>query len=155
MIASRRGFLHSLGASTAAGIAVCLPLTGTARAATFEPTRPRQDDGFVRLDSNENAYGPSTKVAEVIKSCVGSVNRYHRMQYDWLVERIASVNYVKQEQILLGCGSSEILRVAAFAFLSNGKSLIQASPTFEAIEHYARAADSEVIISAPYADICP
>ena len=145
MITSRRGFLHSLGGSTAAGIAVYLPLTGTSRAATFEPSRPKQDDSFIRLDGNENAYGPSTKVAEVIKSSVGSANRYPRMQYDWLAERIASVNNVRQEQILLGCGSSEILRVAAFAFLGNGKSLIQASPTFEAIAHYARVADSEVI----------
>jgi histidinol-phosphate aminotransferase len=145
MITSRRRFLHSLCASSAAGIGVYLPLTCTSRATTFQPSRPKQDDGFIRLDRNENAYGPSTKVAEVIKSCVGSVNRYARMQCDWLVDRIASVNNVRQEQILLGCGPSEILRVAAFAFLGNGKSLIQASPTFEAIEHYARAAGSEVI----------
>jgi histidinol-phosphate aminotransferase len=145
MIVSRRGFLHSLGASTAAGIAVYLPQTGDSRAATFQPSRPKQDDGFIHLDRNENAYGPSTKVAEIIKSSVGSVNSYPRLQDDWLVERIASVNNVRQEQILLGCGSSEILRVAAFAFLGNGKSLIQASPTFEAIEYYARAADSAVI----------
>jgi histidinol-phosphate aminotransferase len=150
MITSRRGFLHSLGASTAAGIAVYSPLTGASRAAAFESSRPKQDDGFIRLDSNENAYGPSTKVSEVIRSSVASVNRYPRMQYDWLVERIASVNKVSQEQILLGGGSSEILRVAAFAFLGNGKSLIQASPTFEAMGHYARAADSEVI-SVPLA----
>ena len=47
--------------------------------------------------------------------------------------------------VLLGCGSTEILRMAAFAFLGGGKQLIQASPTFEAIEHYARSAGSEVI----------
>ena len=35
--------------------------------------------------------------------------------------------------------------MAAFAFLGSGKQLIQASPTFEAIEHYARSAGSEVI----------
>jgi len=35
--------------------------------------------------------------------------------------------------------------MAAFAFLGSGKQLIQASPTFEAIENYARAASSEVI----------
>jgi aspartate/methionine/tyrosine aminotransferase len=52
------------------------------------------------------------------------------------------VNHVKPEQVLLGSGSTEILRMAAFAFLGSGKQLIQASPTFEAIEHYARSADS-------------
>ena len=35
--------------------------------------------------------------------------------------------------------------MAAFAFLGCGKQLIQASPTFEAIENYARAASSDVI----------
>lgn len=145
MITSRRGFLRSLGAGTAAAISAHWPLTGTPRAAPFELSRPKQDDGFIRLNSNENAYGPSAKVADAIKSSSGSANRYPRLEYDWLVGRIAGVNNVKPEQVLLGCGSTEILRVAAFAFLGSGKQLIQASPTFEAIEHYARAADSDVI----------
>ena len=144
MITSRRGFLRSLGAGTAAGIAMTWPLTGTSRGATFEPSRPKQDDGFIHLESNENAYGPSAKVAEIIRSSTGSANRYPGLQYDSLVERIAGVNKVRPEQVLLGCGSSEILRVATCAFLGKGKQLIQASPTFEAIEHYAHAADSEV-----------
>jgi histidinol-phosphate aminotransferase len=145
MITSRRGFLRCLGAGTAAGMAIPWPLTGRLRAATLEPYRTEQDDGFIRLNSNENAYGPSTKVAEAIRSSIGSANRYPRMQYDWLVERIADVDNMRPEQVLLGCGSSEILRVAAFAFLGNGKQLIQASPTFEAMERYAHAAGSEVI----------
>jgi histidinol-phosphate aminotransferase len=145
MITSRRGFLCLLGAGAAAEIAVHWPLNGTSGAATFEPSRPNQDDGYIRLNSNENAYGPSTKVADAIKYSGGSANRYPRTEYNWLIERIASVNNVKPEQVLLGCGSTEILRISAFAFLGSGKQLIQASPTFEAIEHYARAADSAVI----------
>jgi histidinol-phosphate aminotransferase len=144
MITSRRGFFRSLAASTA-GIAVQGTLTAVSRAALFEPSRSNQDDGFIRLNSNENAYGPSAKVAEAIKSAIGRTNRYPRMEYDALAEHISNLNKVKPEQVLLGCGSTEILRVAAFAFLGNGKQLIQASPTFEAIEHYARAAGSEVI----------
>src|SRR5439155_2027677 len=108
-----------------------------------ELLRPKQDDGFIRLNSNENAYGPSTKVADAIKS--STANRYPRMEYNPLAERIAGLHKVNPEQVLLGCGSTEILRVAVFAFLGKGKQLIQASPTFEAIEHYTRAADSDVI----------
>ncbi len=90
MITSRRSFLRSLGAgTTAAGIAVHWPLSGISRAATFEPSRPRQDDGLIRLHSNENAYGPFAKVAEVINSSIGSANRYPRMEYSGLMERIA------------------------------------------------------------------
>jgi histidinol-phosphate aminotransferase len=35
--------------------------------------------------------------------------------------------------------------LAAFAFLGNGKKLIKAMPTFEAIEHYAYSAGSEAV----------
>jgi histidinol-phosphate aminotransferase len=128
-----------VGAGAAAGIAA-RPLTGFSSAATF-----KEDNGLVRLDNNENAYGPSKKVANAIQSSIEGVNRYPLMEDHSLAERIADVHSVKPEQILLGCGSTDILRMAAFAFLDNGKQLIQASPTFEAIENYARAASSEVI----------
>ena len=80
------------------------------------------------MNSNENACGPSTRVANAIKSSIGSANRYPRMEYASLAERIASLHEVKPEEVVLGCGSTEILRMAAFAFLGSGKQLIQASP---------------------------
>jgi histidinol-phosphate aminotransferase len=142
---SRRAFLLSLGLGTAASITVQWPLTGSLRAQTFEPSRSNHDPDLILLYSNENAYGPPPKVIAAIKAFAASVNRYPRMGYPALAERIAGVHNVKPNQVLLGCGSTEVLRMAAFAFLGPGKQLIQASPTFEAIEHYARAAGSEVI----------
>jgi len=122
------------------------PMVAASRSTAFEPSQSRpDDDGFIRLNNNENAYGPSPKVEEVIRSSGGSANRYPFREYRWLLEKIAGANHVKPEQVLLGCGSTEILRMAVFAFLGGGKRLIQASPTFEAIEHYARSAGSEVI----------
>ena len=143
MITSRRGFLRLLGAGSTAGMAMHWPTVAVSRATAFEPCR--QDHGFVRLNSNENAYGPSPTVEELIRSSGGSANRYPLRECRWLLERIAGVNHANPEQVLLGCGSTEILRMAAFAFLGGGKQLIQASPRFEAIEHYARSAGSEVI----------
>ncbi len=143
MITSRRSFLR-FGAGAASAAAMRWPLAVVSRGGTFELFRLKQDDGFIRLNNNENAYGPSGSVGDAIKSAVAKANRYPRMEYDALAERIANLHKVKPEQILLGCGSTEILRMAAFAFLGNAKRLIQASPTFEAIEHYARAAGSEI-----------
>jgi histidinol-phosphate/aromatic aminotransferase/cobyric acid decarboxylase-like protein len=45
----------------------------------------------------------------------------------------------------MGCGSTEILRVAACAFLGNGREMIQALATFEALEEYAKSVGSEVV----------
>jgi histidinol-phosphate aminotransferase len=145
MITSRRDFLRSLSTGVAAGMAVHWQPAGISRAAPTEPSRFKQDGELIHLNSNENAYGPSTKVVDAIRSSIGSVNRYPRMEYHSLAERIAGFHNVKPEQVLLGCGSTEILRMAALAFLGNGKQLIQSSPTFETMEHYARAAGSEVI----------
>jgi histidinol-phosphate aminotransferase len=143
MITSRRGFLRSLGVGAAAGVAA--QCTGLSRAAIFEPAEFTQDDGLIRLNNNENAYGPSKRVLAAIQSSIGGVNRYPLMEHNSLAERIADQHSVKPEQVLLGCGSTDILHMTAFALLGNGKQLIQASPTFEAIEDYARAASSEVI----------
>jgi histidinol-phosphate aminotransferase len=145
MKTSRRGFLRSLRAGTAAVLVAHRPLPGLSRAALFDPVESAHDDGLIRLDRNDNAYGPSREVIDAIHSSIGSVNRYPVSECSSLRKRIADLHHAKPEQVLMGCGSTEILRMAAFAFLGRGKQLIQASPTFEAIENYARAASSDVI----------
>jgi len=142
---SRRNFLRSMGLGTAAATSVQWPLPAWSSTAAFEPARIKEPGGPVRLDNNENVYGPSRKTAAAIRAALGSVNRYPFNEYDGLIDRIARAHKVKTEQILLGCGSSEILRLAVAAFLGPGKQLIQASPTFESMDHYARSAGAEVI----------
>ena len=144
MIPSRRDFLRfSAGAVRIAGMPWRLGVTSST--GTLDPSRIDQGDGLIRLNSNENPYAPSASVATSIRSAIGAVNRYPLAGYNSLVEQIAGVHHIGSDRVLLGCGSTDVLRMAASAFLGNGKQLIQASPTFEAVEHYARAVDSEVI----------
>src|SRR5438477_6336934 len=145
MIKSRRDFLRSLGVGTAAGAALRSPLENISGTSLFQPGRLSASDEFIRLNSNENAYGPSPRVASAIRSAIDMVNRYPFMKYEEVTERIASFHGVKPEQVLFACGSTEILRVAACAFLGSGKKLIQGLPTFESVEHYAKAVGSEVV----------
>src|SRR5580704_11077320 len=146
MIKSRRNFLRSLSIGAAAtGAALRLPLGKVSAAYTAEPARKRQSDVPIRLDSNENVYGPSAIVANAITAATGKANRYPFRQYDDVAGRIANFHHVRPEQVLMGCGSTEILRVAAWAFLGNGRQMIQALPTFEALEEYAKSVDSEVV----------
>ena len=143
MARSRRDFLRSLGLGAAMGATVHWPLGDIA--ASAEPARAQKGDGFIHLDSNENVYGPTAKVAAAISSATGLVNRYPFMKYDEVTERIAAFHRVKPEQVLFACGSTEILRVAACAFLGTGKQLIQASPTFEDAGEYAKTMGAEVV----------
>jgi len=139
---SRRDFLRIGAGAVTAAIPWRLAADGPP---LLESAPGGPDDGLILLYSNENAYGPSAKVRNAITSAAQNANRYPRMRYNSLTEKIADIHNVSPDRVLLGCGSTEILRVAACAFLGRGKQLIHASPTFEAIEHYAASVDSEVI----------
>jgi histidinol-phosphate aminotransferase len=142
MTSSRRSFLRLTGTAIAATQA---PLTASSWAGVFEPSRIDRSNGPILLNSNENAYGPSARVAEAIQSACTVANRYPYVRYGSLIEQIASTHHITPDNVLLGCGSTEILRVSACAFLGHGKQLIQASPTFGAMERYASATGAEVI----------
>jgi histidinol-phosphate aminotransferase len=144
MISSRRRFLGSLGVG-AAGVALPWAIGEIPAANASVPGPVARSDGFIHLDSNENADGPSARVAEAIRSATGMVNRYPFRKYDEVTEQIARFHRVKPEQVLFACGSTEILRAAACAFAASGRQLIQAVPTFESVGDYGRAVGSEVV----------
>jgi histidinol-phosphate aminotransferase len=139
---SRRRFVRSLGVGAAAGTVAQAPLSSAW--AAFADVQANKLANPILLNKNENPYGPSETVRKAINAGLSGANRYPDMEYDGLVERIAVFHRVKPEQVILGCGSTEILRVATRAFLGPGTLLVQASPTYEAIEVYARATGASI-----------
>lgn len=79
-----------------------------------------------------------------MRNAIGDANRYPVQELGDLRAAISSLNGVKPEQVTLGCGSGDILRIAAETFLGPGKSLVMATPTFDAIAGYARASGAEI-----------
>ena len=98
----------------------------------------------IRLDMNINPYGSSPKVLEVIRANLDLVNRYPDDDYHHLSERIADFHKVKSNEVTLGSGSREVLRMAVDAFLTRGKTLVLASPTFEPMINLARQVGADV-----------
>jgi len=137
---SRRKFAHLLAAGAAA--AVVRPAISDAR----QPEHATGSAGIVRLSANENPYGPSAKAHEAMKNAHSMCNRYPDEANDVLIDKIAKINNVNREQVVLGDGSSEILKLCAETFTgpTQGK-LIAADPTFEAILEYAKANGAEVV----------
>lgn len=70
--------------------------------------------------------------------------RYPDEHADMLAEELARLNNVSVDQVLLGDGSGEILKLSAAAFTSKDKKLVIANPTFEAISRHAGVAHAEV-----------
>ena len=87
--------------------------------------------GVIRLNSNENPHGPSRDAIDAITRAFGDANRYTQPSDAVLRAAIARRHGVQGENVLLGAGSGEILRVATEALTSQSQHLVAASPTFE------------------------
>jgi len=111
----------------------------------FSENDQSQDQGFIRLDRNENAYGPPPRAVDAIKRAVTEASRYPRAQNDDLRDAVAQFHRVDREKVLLGAGSCDLLRMAAEAFLGPERPLVIADPTFGASEHYAARIGAPVI----------
>lgn len=119
---------------SAAGIA--LPLVP--RSAFASPADP------IRLHSNENPYAPSMPAREAIRSAMDETNLYPAQNYQTLVSLIAEKEQLTPEHVVLGVGSTEILRMAAMAFGLEGGEILTAYPTYEGLENYARTINAYV-----------
>ena len=140
---SRRDFARLLGAGAAA--AVVRPPLSFAKP-TQSVAMPLAEGGIVRLSANENPYGPSSKAFQAITDSFGLACRYPDEHNNVLIDKLAKLNGVNHDQILLGDGSGEILKLCAETFTGpqNGK-LVAADPTFEAILNNASANGAEVV----------
>jgi histidinol-phosphate aminotransferase len=123
----RRDFLSALGGSAAAAM---LPLdhfrVGDVPVRT---TRPLAD--VVRLDKNENPAGPFESARRAMVAAMGEAGRYPSIREVPLVDALAKLHGVKREQIVLGCGSSEILKLCTERLTTRARGLVTAHPTFE------------------------
>jgi len=99
----------------------------------------------VRIDSNENPYGPSPKALEAMTRSQKISARYPDALEDEVSGALAALHKVAPEQVILGCGSGEILRVADTAFLGSDRNVVVAEPTFEAVLAFARVIHADAI----------
>ena len=131
---SRRRFTHAVGA--ALGAVLVAPKLGDSFAEARQPAGVPDD--VIQLNSNENPYGPFPSARQAMTRSQSVAARYPDALETRMVETIATYHGVQPDNVILGCGSGEILRIADMAFLSPGKSVVVAEPTFEAVLAYAR-----------------
>src|SRR6266478_945111 len=135
---TRRNLLQGIaaGAVVAAG---ARPVAALAAGAQPQPFRNLLAPGPTLLNRNENPYGPSEKVLAVIRGAASVSSRYPRSEYDVLRNMLAGLHKVKPEQVVLGVGSSEILRMAGAAYLGPNEKLLVPDPTYPSLANYAEA----------------
>ena len=92
------------------------------------------------LSSNENPMGPGKAVHDAVRAAFGpsgaAPGRYSGASAT-LIETIAKKHKVAPQNIVLGCGSTQILRTATHVFTSKTKALVGTIPTYEECAGYA------------------
>jgi histidinol-phosphate aminotransferase len=144
MSISRRRFAQLLGAGAAA--VVVKPPLSFAKPTQSAATSSTAGGNIVRLSANENPYGPSLKALQAMTDSFGLSCRYPDEHNNVLIEKLAKLNGVNHDQILLGDGSSEILKLCAETFTGKNRgTLVAADPTFEPILQQAGINGAEVV----------
>jgi histidinol-phosphate aminotransferase len=93
----------------------------------------------IRIDSNENAYGPGASALDAARGVLGPVSgRYPANERD-LRTAIAKRLGVEPQNVLTGTGSTEVIEGAVLAFTSPAHHLVAPLPTWENPARKARA----------------
>ena len=153
MTVNRRSLLKQLGAGIAAGsLLASRPASADTGESLPAPKALPKHLEPIRLDRNENAYGPSQQAIAAIQEAATGTSRYpdsnvlQKTLADYHSEATPGVNrLIKPEQIVVGCGSTDVLRTAAAAFLAPGATLIMATPTCDLLAKFARGRGASVI----------
>lgn len=145
---SRRGFFGGLVA--AVGVVGLRPETlwAQARGAARRFRRPwkteAEYDAFAKLAANENPYGPYESAMEAMNHAFKYANRYGYPDGN-IQQAIADHHGVERNNILLGAGSGEILRLVGMTFLQNHKKVIGVEPSYGSVYRHASGILAESI----------
>ena len=110
----------------------------------YKPGKPVEEvkrelglEKIVKLASNENAYGCSKLAKEKITEELSNLQVYPDGYAAEIREKLSGYLGVKQEQLIFGNGSDEIIQIICRALLKPGKNNVMASKTFPQYKHNA------------------
>jgi histidinol-phosphate aminotransferase len=152
MTVNRRNLLKQLGAGIATSSLLAPHRASADTSESVLASKAPQHLEPIHLNRNENAYGASQKAIAALQEAAKETSRYPdsgpflKTLADYHSEATSGGNRViKPEQIVIGCGSSDVLRMAASAFLAPGATLIMATPTCDLMATFGRSRGATLI----------
>ncbi len=141
----RRGLLRFAGllsgavAAGASGWVLATPVAAEADAAASET--------IANLSLNENPWGPSPRAQQAMLRNIASNHRYAGAETQALIRKIAELENVSPDTIVLAPGSSPLLRILGDQFATDlpGGELITATATFEVLFRAFAARGGDVV----------
>lgn len=111
----------------------------------YTPGKPTEEverelgiTGVIKLASNENPLGPSPYAIEALQKAVSKINSYPDSNCFYLKKDLAGYVGCEEENLIIGNGSDELLKLIAETFLNPGDEVIFAQPTFSEYEFVSK-----------------
>ncbi len=104
-----------------------------------------ESDSTLWLNWNENPLGLSPAARDAASLALESAHRYPDMARAELASQIAERHGIGPRNIVLGCGSTQILRAVVAAEAGRRELLVLAEPTFEAVVRYQQPFPYQVV----------
>ncbi|WCJ29725.1 histidinol phosphate aminotransferase 1 [Euphorbia peplus] len=104
----------------------------------------RKPEDIVKLDANENPYGPPPEVMEALGS-LKFPNIYPDPESRRLREALAKDSGLESDYILVGCGADELIDLIMRCTLDPGDKIIDCPPTFTMYQFDAAVNGAQVI----------
>ena len=148
MALSRRNFVRTVGIGAAGAAFITARGRENMIWSAFEEPLHAVEPGMIVVSSNENPMGPGDKVLDAIRGAFGAdgsrPGRYSGSSRD-LIDALAKKHGVKTENIVLGCGSTQILRSVTHIHTAKDRPLVATIPTYEECADYATLMGNKVI----------
>ena len=145
---SRRAFVKTLGVGGAAALSGAYIPRAYDLPSFWTPALLAQE-GPILLHNNEHPLGPGEKVLNAIREHIAPdgapVGRYPFALMRDLVDAIAQRFDVQPGNIILGTGSTQVLRTAVQRYTSPTRALVTATPTYEECTQYAQLLGHAVV----------
>jgi len=104
-----------------------------------------EEKDIVKLASNENPYGVSPKVQEVVSKNVSKMYMYPDDSMFELKQALSSHYKVKPENFIIGSGSDQVIEFAIHAKANANNAILINSVTFAMYEIYAKQVGTKII----------
>lgn len=120
----------------------------------YEPGKPIDEvarergmkpEDIIKLASNENPLGPSPKAIEAMREAVKEVHIYPDGASWKLRNALAEKLGLEMGNIIMGCGSNEVIEFIGHAFLKPGDNIITAEHAFLVYKLMAKVFGAETI----------
>ena len=102
---------------------------------------------IIKLSANESALGMSKNASKVLKKFRGDISKYPDGKFKELTSIISKKYNCKQNQIICGSGSDEIIQMLCQLFLNKGDEVVVPEFSFLMYRIYSKIVGAKVVFS--------